>query len=79
MAEVPPPQEEILRTHFIVSDDVELARRFHTQVLGGQVAFSSPEGRPTSHCPMLDRHQCRRRPTDDKPRSPWRRPATQIG
>ena len=42
MAEVPSPQEEILLTHFIVSDDVERSRRFYTEVLGGRVAFSNP-------------------------------------
>ena len=42
MARVPSPTEEILLTHFIVSDDVERARRFYTEVLGGRVAFSSP-------------------------------------
>src|SRR5580658_3463605 len=47
MAEVPMPQEEILLTHFIVSDDVERSRRFYTEVLGGRVAFSSPGG-PTN-------------------------------
>ena len=47
MAEVPPPHEEILLTHFIVSDDVERSRRFYTEVLGGRVAFSSPGG-PTN-------------------------------
>ena len=47
MAEVPPPQQEILLTHFIVSDDVERSRRFYTEVLGGRVAFSSPGG-PTN-------------------------------
>ena len=47
MAEVLPPQENILLTHFIVSDDVERSRRFYTEVLGGRVAFSSPGG-PTN-------------------------------
>ena len=47
MAEVPSPHEEILLTHFIVSDDVERSRRFYTEVLGGQVAFSNPGG-PTN-------------------------------
>ena len=42
MADTPLPQEEILLTHFIVSDDVERSRRFYTEVLGGRVAFSSP-------------------------------------
>ena len=44
MTEVPPSQEEILLTHFIVSDDVERSRRFYTEVLGGRVAFSNPRG-----------------------------------
>jgi len=39
MAELPPPQEGIVLTHFIVSDDVERSRRFYTEVLGGRVAF----------------------------------------
>jgi catechol 2,3-dioxygenase-like lactoylglutathione lyase family enzyme len=47
MAEVPSPQEEILLTHFIVSDDVERSRRFYTEVLGGRVAFSNSRG-PTN-------------------------------
>jgi catechol 2,3-dioxygenase-like lactoylglutathione lyase family enzyme len=47
MAEVQSPAEEVLLTHFIVSDDVERSRRFYTEVLGGRVAFSSPGG-PTN-------------------------------
>ena len=39
MAELPPPPEGILLSHFIVSDDVERSRRFYTEVLGGRVAF----------------------------------------
>jgi catechol 2,3-dioxygenase-like lactoylglutathione lyase family enzyme len=39
MAELPPPPEEIVLTHFIVSDDVGRSRRFYTEVLGGRVAF----------------------------------------
>ena len=38
MAEVP-ATEEIVLTHFIVSDDVERSRRFYTDVLGGTVVF----------------------------------------
>jgi catechol 2,3-dioxygenase-like lactoylglutathione lyase family enzyme len=34
MAEFPAPQERIVLTHFIVSDDVERSRRFYTEVLG---------------------------------------------
>ena len=40
MAEFTPPDEGILLAHFIVSDDVERSRRFYTEVLGGNVAFS---------------------------------------
>jgi catechol 2,3-dioxygenase-like lactoylglutathione lyase family enzyme len=47
MSQVPPLTEEILLTHFIVSDDVARSRRFYTDVLGGRVAFSSPGG-PTN-------------------------------
>src|SRR5436190_8181177 len=44
MAELPAPQEGILLTHFIVSNDVERSRRFYTDVLGGEVVL---EGEPT--------------------------------
>ncbi|HTU76550.1 MAG TPA: VOC family protein [Trebonia sp.] len=40
MAELPPPPEGIVLTHFIVSDDIERSRRFYTEVLGGRVVFS---------------------------------------
>jgi catechol 2,3-dioxygenase-like lactoylglutathione lyase family enzyme len=36
MAKLPAPEEGILLTHFIVSDDVERSRRFYTDVLGGE-------------------------------------------
>ena len=42
MAELPPPPEEIVLTHFIVSDDVERSRRFYTE------AASSISGSKTS-------------------------------
>jgi catechol 2,3-dioxygenase-like lactoylglutathione lyase family enzyme len=48
MAELRPPAEEIVLTHFIVSDDVERSRRFYTEVLGGKVVFSGPAGEPTN-------------------------------
>ena len=38
------PDQELVLTHFIVSDDVERSRRFYTEVLGGRVVFS---GEPT--------------------------------
>ena len=36
MPDLPIPDEGILLTHFIVSDDVERSYRFYTEVLGGQ-------------------------------------------
>jgi catechol 2,3-dioxygenase-like lactoylglutathione lyase family enzyme len=48
MAELLPPVEEIVLTHFIVSDDVERSRRFYTEVLGGRVVFSGESGEPTN-------------------------------
>jgi catechol 2,3-dioxygenase-like lactoylglutathione lyase family enzyme len=43
MAEFPAPEEGIVLTHFIVSDDVERSRRFYTDVLGGEtVAAGEP-------------------------------------
>lgn len=44
MPDFPAPQEGILLTHFIVSDDIERSRRFYTDVLGGEVVL---EGEPT--------------------------------
>jgi catechol 2,3-dioxygenase-like lactoylglutathione lyase family enzyme len=40
MAEFPPPPEDIVLAHFIVSADVERAARFYTEVLGGRLVFS---------------------------------------
>jgi catechol 2,3-dioxygenase-like lactoylglutathione lyase family enzyme len=49
MAELPPPPDGIVLTHFIVSEDVERSRRFYTEVLGGRVVFSGkPDGLPTN-------------------------------
>ena len=44
MARFPAPAEEIVLTHFIVSDNVERSRRFYTDVLGGKTVL---EGEPT--------------------------------
>jgi catechol 2,3-dioxygenase-like lactoylglutathione lyase family enzyme len=44
MANPPIPEEGILLTHFIVSDDVERSRRFYTEVLGGETLR---EGEPS--------------------------------
>jgi catechol 2,3-dioxygenase-like lactoylglutathione lyase family enzyme len=48
MTEVPPPAEELLLTHFIVSDDVERSARFYTEVLGGEVAFRGTDAGPVN-------------------------------
>ena len=44
MAEFPAPQEGIVLTHFVVSNDVERSRRFYTEVLGGELVL---EGEPS--------------------------------
>ncbi|HKA87980.1 MAG TPA: VOC family protein [Haliangiales bacterium] len=44
MAQFPAPKEGILLTHFIVSRDVERARRFYVDVLGGEALL---EGVPS--------------------------------
>ena len=48
MAELSPPADEIVLTHFIVSEDIERSRRFYTEVLGGSVVFSGESGEPTN-------------------------------
>jgi catechol 2,3-dioxygenase-like lactoylglutathione lyase family enzyme len=48
MAELPPPAEGIVVTHFIVSGDVARSRRFYTEILGGTVVFSGESGEPTN-------------------------------
>ena len=65
-----PPTEDILLTHFIVSDDVERSRRFYTEVLGGKVAFPRKRHRTRSisSCPTAGSSSMRGGgPTDDKP------------
>jgi catechol 2,3-dioxygenase-like lactoylglutathione lyase family enzyme len=44
MADFPAPHEGILLTHFIVSDDVDRAKRFYVDVLGGEIVL---DGEPT--------------------------------
>jgi catechol 2,3-dioxygenase-like lactoylglutathione lyase family enzyme len=44
MAQFPAPEQGIVLTHFIVSDDVERSRRFYTEVLGGETVS---RGEPT--------------------------------
>jgi catechol 2,3-dioxygenase-like lactoylglutathione lyase family enzyme len=48
MTEVPPPAEEILLTHFIVTDDVERSWRFYTEILGGKVVFRGTDTGPVN-------------------------------
>ncbi len=66
MAELKPPAEDIVLTHFIVSDDVERSRRFYTDVLGGKVVRS---GEPTNVALANSWIviNAGRGPTDDKP------------
>jgi len=47
MADIPAP-EDILLTHFIVSDDVERSWRFYTEVLGGKVVFRGTDAGPVN-------------------------------
>ena len=42
MAEFPAPTEGIVLTHFIVSADVGRARRFYTDILGGETLLEGP-------------------------------------
>jgi catechol 2,3-dioxygenase-like lactoylglutathione lyase family enzyme len=44
MAQFPAPEDGIVLTHFIVSNDVERSRRFYTEVLGGETVS---QGEPT--------------------------------
>src|ERR671925_1989844 len=44
MADFPLPEEGIVLTHFVVSEDVERSRRFYTEVLGGEAVL---EGEPS--------------------------------
>ena len=41
MPDFPVPDEGILLTHFIVSDDVERSRRFYSEVLGGETVVGA--------------------------------------
>ena len=66
MAEVPPPAEEMVLTHFIVSDDVERSRRFYTEVLGGTVVFG-PEPTNVALANSFIIINAGGGPTDDKP------------
>ena len=72
--------QELVLAHFIVSDDVERSRRFYTEVLGGRLAFSGPGG--LTYVALSNSWIIINGgggPTDDKPRSPWRRHAIPTG
>jgi catechol 2,3-dioxygenase-like lactoylglutathione lyase family enzyme len=62
--------DELVLTHFIVSDDVERSRRFYTDVLGGKTVIS-PEGGEEVACVALANSwiiiNVGGGPTDDKP------------
>src|SRR2546427_13237856 len=66
MAEFPAPREGIALTHFIVSDDVERARRFYTDVLGGETGYAGePSIVALANSWIII--NVGGRPTDDKP------------
>jgi catechol 2,3-dioxygenase-like lactoylglutathione lyase family enzyme len=62
--------DELVLTHFIVSDDVERSRRFYTDVLGGKTVISQ-EGDEEVACVALANSWIIMNggggPTDDKP------------
>ena len=67
MAEFPAPDEGIVLTHFIVSDDVERSRRFYTEVLGGEtVRAGEPSFVALANSWIII--NVGGGPTDDKPR-----------
>ena len=66
MAEPEQPEERMVVTHFIVSDDVERSRRFYTEVLGGTVVFG-PEPTYVALANTFIIINVGGGPTDDKP------------
>jgi len=79
MAELRPPAEGIVLTHFIVSDDVERSRHFYTEVLGGTVVFSSG---PLTYVALSNSWSSSMSAVDrltTSLRSPWRRHAILTG
>ena len=65
MAELTPPAERSVMTHFIVSGDVERSRRFYTEVLGGRVVFCGEPYVALSNSWIIINVGAG--PTDDKP------------
>ncbi len=66
MTEPTEPAEQMVVTHFIVSDDVERSRRFYTEVLGGTVVFG-PEPTNIALANTYIIINVGGGPTDDKP------------
>jgi catechol 2,3-dioxygenase-like lactoylglutathione lyase family enzyme len=66
LAEIDRPKDEMVLTHFIVSDDVERSRRFYTEVLGGSVVFG-PEPTNVALANSFIVINAGGGPTDDKP------------
>ncbi len=66
LAEINGSKEEMVLTHFIVSDDVERSRRFYTEVLGGSVVFG-PEPTNVALANSFIVINAGGGPTDDKP------------
>ena len=66
----PPPAEEMVLAHFIVSDDVERSRRFYTDVLGGKAVISGERGDEVTYVALANSWIIINEgggPTDDKP------------
>ena len=73
----PAPEQGILLTHFIVSDDVERSRRFYTDVLGGEtIRAGEPSFVALANSWIII--NVGGGATEDKRRSHWRRPPTQT-
>jgi catechol 2,3-dioxygenase-like lactoylglutathione lyase family enzyme len=62
--------EEMVLTHFIVSDDVERSRRFYTEVLGGKAVISGEASEEVTYVALANSWiiiNVGGGPTDDKP------------
>jgi len=67
VAELPPPAEGILLTHFIVTADKDRSRRFYTEVLGGRVIFATGDVTYVALANSWIIINIAGGPTDDKP------------
>jgi catechol 2,3-dioxygenase-like lactoylglutathione lyase family enzyme len=67
LTELTIPNDGIVLTHFIVSDDVERSRRFYTEVLGGKVAFTNGDLTYVALANTFIIINVGGGPTDDKP------------